>query len=164
MQKRRNGIFLGLGSNINSPSDNLTTASILLSKLPGIIIKKESKIYKTKPYGNENQPYFFNKVIEIETNYSPKELLHFCLKIEKKMGRVKKEHWGPRIIDIDILFYHQLIINKKELIIPHYDFENRDFFIIPMLEIAKYFIHPITNQTILEIAAHLFEKNINIQE
>ncbi|MDK2886157.1 MAG: 2-amino-4-hydroxy-6-hydroxymethyldihydropteridine diphosphokinase [Thermosipho sp. (in: thermotogales)] len=142
-------IFLGLGSNLGNKIENLVNALKELKK-NGIEILKISSLYETKPYGYTNQEKFFNIVIEVDTNLSPFNLLKKVLSIEKKLGRERKIKWGPRNIDIDILFYGNLVIDLPELKIPHYDFENRAFFVVPLSEISSDFVHPISSITISE--------------
>jgi len=154
LEKVEGKVFLGLGSNMGDKIRNLTDALCELN-LKGIKILKVSSLYKTKPYGLSNQEDFLNIVIEIDTDLSPYQLLETVLEIEKKMGRVRKIKWGPRNIDIDILFYGNLVVDLPELKIPHYDFENRDFFIVPMAEISSDFCHPIHAKKISEYSFKL---------
>ena len=130
------GIYLGLGTNLGDREEHLENALILIEKKIGPILKK-STIHETKAWGNINQPDFLNMVIRIDTGLSPKELLKYCLEIENKLGRVRTEKWGERIIDIDILYYNDLIINEKYLTIPHPYIFDRDFVLNPLKEIAK---------------------------
>lgn len=157
LEKVEGKIFLGLGSNIGDKIKNLTKALNEL-KNDGIKILKVSSLYKTKPYGFLEQEDFLNIVIEIDSDLSPGNLLKTILDVEQKMGRVRKIKWGPRNIDIDILFYGNLIIDMPELKIPHYDFENREFFIVPIAEISPDFLHPINEK---KMSDYLLSENIN---
>ncbi|ABR31697.1 7,8-dihydro-6-hydroxymethylpterin-pyrophosphokinase [Thermosipho melanesiensis] len=157
LEKRQGNVFLGIGTNLGEKEKNLSTALDYLEKV-GIKILKTSSIYITKPYGYTNQDNFYNIVVEIDTVLSPKKLLECLLKIEKNMGRKRTIKWGPRIIDIDILFYGNLVIDLEKLKIPHYDFVNRDFFVVPMVEISKDFVHPKFGKTIESLMGN-FEKN-----
>jgi 2-amino-4-hydroxy-6-hydroxymethyldihydropteridine diphosphokinase len=143
-------IFLLLGSNVGNSYDNLRIAMQHIQTDAGAIIK-QSSIYRTKPWGKIDQPDFLNQVTEIETNLSPEELLVSVLEIENKMGRVRNEKWGPRIIDIDILFYNQVIINLPQLIIPHPEIAVRRFALSPLAELSPDFLHPLLNKTIDEL-------------
>jgi len=135
-------IFLLIGTNVGDLKSNLLKAQKHLEKHKVKIIKK-SKIYKTKPWGNDNQPDFLNIALEVECNYKPLRLLHTLKKIESSMGRKKTgRRWGPRIIDIDILFYGSQIMKRKDLVIPHKEFYNRPFAIKLLAEIAPDFVPP----------------------
>jgi len=153
-----NGIFLSLGSNLGERQNNIKQALIMLENHRDIIILKESSIYETKPYGVIEQNDFLNIAIKINTSCSPEDLLRKVKWIEKKIGRIQGERWGPRIVDIDILFYHQLVFNSKDLIIPHLDLQNRDFVLVPMVEIAPDFIHPIFNMNMQQLLANFYIK------
>ncbi|MDD2716474.1 MAG: 2-amino-4-hydroxy-6-hydroxymethyldihydropteridine diphosphokinase [Candidatus Wallbacteria bacterium] len=153
------GIYLGMGSNLGDRFNNLSQALIMLTKLPKLVLEQESSIYETRPYALKNQPDFLNKVVMVETLYSPRELLRELLKIEEKMGRIRREKHGPRIIDIDILFYDRWIIEEEDLVVPHHDVQNRDFFLYPMLEIAPEFEHPKLGRSISDLLAELIVRN-----
>jgi 2-amino-4-hydroxy-6-hydroxymethyldihydropteridine diphosphokinase len=101
-----------------------------------IKILKKSSFYKTKPYGYKDQSDFLNTVIKIKTKLEPLKLLEICHLVEKKLKRKRKIHWGPRIIDVDILLYNNLKIDSKKLTIPHKEMLNRAFVLIPLKEIA----------------------------
>lgn len=130
-------ILLGLGSNIGNKTTNIINAIQLLKATKGIIIDRMSSLYRTTPIGVIDQPEFLNAVISIITTLTPHELLEVCLGIEKKMGRVRTRKWGPRNIDIDILFYDDVIMNSAELCLPHPHMHERNFVLVPLLEIAK---------------------------
>lgn len=153
-------VFLGLGSNIGNREENINSAIKKLSKEIKII--NISKFIETEPYGYTNQPKFINCAIEGETNLTPYELLDFCLNIEKEMGRIREIRWGPRNIDIDILFYGNLIINSNILTIPHPEIEKRLFVLEPLNEIAPDFIHPILKKTIRNLYNELLSKERKI--
>lgn len=116
-----------------------------------------SSIYESAPYGNIQQEEFFNAVIKIRTNYVPKKLFNALKEIEKQVGRNKTSRWGPREIDLDILFYNNLIYSDDEITIPHKDLLNRDFVLVPLNEIAPEFFYPGLNKKISEIS-YLTEK------
>jgi len=127
-------VYLGLGTNRGLREENLIEAIGLLTKAP-LRITAISSIYETKPWGYEEQSDFLNLCIEIETELSPQKLLTECQKIEGKMGRVREEKWGPRIIDIDILIYANREVNKAELTIPHPKITERAFVLVPLQEL-----------------------------
>ncbi|ADQ14403.1 2-amino-4-hydroxy-6-hydroxymethyldihydropteridine diphosphokinase [Halanaerobium hydrogeniformans] len=128
-------VFLGLGSNIEPRSEYLKKAAAELAELKAVRVKKTSSVYVTKPYGGVEQADFLNAVILINTSLNPEELLKKILEIEKKLGRVRDIEWGPRKIDIDILFYDKLYYQSPNLQIPHPEIKKRAFVIIPLLEI-----------------------------
>ncbi|WP_454782376.1 2-amino-4-hydroxy-6-hydroxymethyldihydropteridine diphosphokinase [Legionella sp. WA2022007384] len=127
--------YLGLGSNQQVPERQLRKAIKSIRALPSTVVIKISSFYWNKAWGLQAQQDFCNAVIKLSTLLSPLQLLNACQKIEKKQGRVRKRHWGPRIIDIDILFYENQSIHTKKLIIPHPQIQFRDFVLIPLMEI-----------------------------
>lgn len=141
-----NIVYLGLGSNIGNLEQNLLTAQKEIAKI-GEIIKKSS-LYKTEPVNHKNQPDFLNLALVINTEFSAHGLIVKLKKIERKMGRIKKIDQGPRLIDIDILFYNNEIINQSDLRIPHPELSQRSFVLTPMNEIDKDFIDPRSKKTI----------------
>ena len=144
--------YIGVGSNIGDRQKNIFSAVGLINSIDDIDIKQCSRIYETKSCGYENQRDFFNGVMEIETSLSPEKLLSELKKIEKKMGRKKCVRLGPRVIDLDILFYGMKIIGgKQDLRIPHNELQNREFVLKPLVEIAPEFKHPVLKKTIKQI-------------
>ena len=143
-------IYLLLGSNLGDRSANLNHARQEISRSVGEIITTSS-IYRSAAWGNTKQEDFYNQVLEIRSTYKPEELLQRILEIELQMGRIREEKWGPRIIDIDMLFYGQLIHDSKTLTIPHKEIPHRKFTLLPLGEIASDFIHPTSNKTILQL-------------
>jgi len=138
------GIYLLLGSNLGNRNEMLSTAQEHIERQIGVVIKTSS-VYQTKAWGIENQADFLNQVLEIETDLSPKNVLDQILQIEKEMGRIRYQKWGSRVIDIDILYFGDEIIETEELKIPHPENQNRNFVLAPMAEIAPNFIHPLLN-------------------
>ncbi len=134
--------FLLLGSNLGDRFQNLSYARSLLADNNLEIIQK-SRIFETAAWGNEDQNNFYNQAILIETLLSPLQLLEKCQEIESKIGRKISEKWGPRIIDIDIAYYENLIIELKELSIPQKLIEKRKFALAALADIAPNKIHPI---------------------
>lgn len=140
--------YLGLGSNIGDKSKNLETAINYINSLENTEIIEIASFITTKPYGYENQENFLNSVIKIKTKFSPQTLLSKILEIERKMGRIRKIHWGPRIIDIDILYYEDLIIDDDNLKIPHPEIPKREFVLKSLLELCPDKIDIRKNKTI----------------
>ena len=127
--------YLVLGTNLGNRYRNLFKARLEINELPQTKILKKSKIFKSPFYGPIKQPFFFNLALEIETKLTPMMLLENLQKIEKKLKRERNSHMKPRTIDIDIIFYNDEIIEMPLLKVPHYDWQNRDFFIKPLREI-----------------------------
>ena len=134
-------IILSLGSNLGDRQQHLERACQLLEGR-GIAIQQRSSVYETQPYGISEQPNFLNQVIVVETNQSSEELMRTCLEIEEEMGRVRGEKNGPRIIDIDLLFYRDEMANSDNLKLPHPGIVARRFILAPLAEIAGGFVHP----------------------
>jgi 2-amino-4-hydroxy-6-hydroxymethyldihydropteridine diphosphokinase len=146
----KTGIFLLLGSNLGNRFENIQKAVSEIEGSIGVIVTR-SKIYRTAAWGKTDQPDFFNQVIEISTGLQPHDLLSALLQIEKKLGRQRKEQWGARIIDIDILFFNQQKIESSVLSIPHPAIESRRFTLVPLNEIAPSFKHPTSAKTMSEL-------------
>ncbi len=140
--------YLSLGSNIGDKISYINNAIDLLRKEKLNLVSSVSQIIETKPYGGVEQDNFLNCCIEIYTLMHPFELLSFLNKIEDDFGRKRTVRWGPRTLDIDILFYDDLTINTEKLSIPHIDMQNREFVLKPLNEIAPNKIHPILNITV----------------
>jgi 2-amino-4-hydroxy-6-hydroxymethyldihydropteridine diphosphokinase len=123
-------------------------------------IKSKSSIHITKAWGKTDQADFANAALEVETSLTPEEALRLCLSIEKEMGRIRKEKWGPRIIDIDIIFYNSEIISLENpsLQIPHTYAHEREFVLQPLVEIAPNYIHPVLLLSVQELHLLLFNK------
>ncbi len=134
-------VYLLLGSNLGDRANNIENALEELNKI-GIIILKKSSLYETKPWGYTEQPDFLNLAIECSTNLTPFDLLREIKKIEIKLGRENTIKYGPRIIDIDIILYDNLILKSDTLTIPHPLMHKREFVLKPLCEIAPYLIHP----------------------
>ena len=150
-------IYLSLGSNIGNRKKNLEKALIELNK-SNIKEIKISSFYETEPVGPK-QRNFYNIAGKFKTNLKPQELLKTVKQIEEKLGRIKTYHWGPRLIDIDILFYGKQIVKTKNLIIPHKEIINRSFVLVPMNEIAPNFVHPANHKTIKTLEKQLDYKS-----
>jgi 2-amino-4-hydroxy-6-hydroxymethyldihydropteridine diphosphokinase len=144
-------VFLGLGSNLGNRLLSLRSAVSGVANLPGTRVLRASSIYETEPYGEKEQPDFLNAVIEIETTL-PAENLHRMLKeIEHEAGRIKRTKWGPREIDIDILFFGTQQIRTAALTLPHPGVEQRRFVLEPLAELSREFTDPETNMTVSEM-------------
>jgi 2-amino-4-hydroxy-6-hydroxymethyldihydropteridine diphosphokinase len=146
-------VFLALGTNIGDREANLCKARKELA--PKVTIIKESPIYITPPWGYEDQPEFLNQVLEVQTKMRPRRLLAYLKRIEKKMGRLKTFRNGPRLIDLDILFYGQRVIERSNLRIPHPRLHERSFVLVPLKDIAPEFNHPVLNMTVESMLAKI---------
>lgn len=144
-------VYLGVGSNMGDKNGFISQAVKTLEADPGIRFVKCSKLLVTKPYGGVEQEDFVNGAISLETYYSPNQLLDLLHDIEKEAGRERLIHWGPRTLDLDILFYDREIVEQKDLCIPHVDMANRYFVLKPLSELCPYFHHPVTGLTVLEM-------------
>lgn len=129
-------VYLSLGSNIGKRKFYLEEAIRLLNGLPNVNVTKVSPYYETPAWGNTDQNDFLNLCCELETNLQAQDLLNHCQSIEKKLGRVRHEHWGPRTIDIDILLFGDALINEDNLKVPHPYMLERAFVMVPLLDIA----------------------------
>ena len=143
-------VYLSLGSNMGDRMANLKVALNLLEN-KGLKIVKKSGVFETEPVGMKEQHDFYNMCVEAELNMPAEALLTIINMTEFEMGRTKQEHWGPRIIDIDILFYSNIIIYSLELMVPHPEIEKRKFVLEPLSEIASGFKHPVNGLTIKEL-------------
>jgi dihydroneopterin aldolase/2-amino-4-hydroxy-6-hydroxymethyldihydropteridine diphosphokinase len=149
--KKRHTVYLSLGSNMGDRKNYLNTAINMLNDRSTTRVNKIASFIETKPYGNVNQDDFLNTAVEISTILEPNDLLKFINKIENDCGRVRKEHWGPRTLDIDIILYEDKVINTEKLIIPHKEMHLRKFVLEPLLEIAPNACHPVIGENIYQI-------------
>lgn len=154
-------VFLGLGSNAGDRIKFINDAVDLISLDTNCRLIKRASFYETTPYGNVEQQNFVNTVLQIETEFALLDLFDFLKKVEMKLGRKKESpRWGPREIDIDILFYNNLIYNSDKLTIPHKEILMRDFVIVPLIEIAPDYVYPGLNKRLNEIDLSSIEKHI----
>ncbi len=142
-------VYLGLGTNLGEREANLHAAAAALS--PAVHILRASTIIETEPWGYKEQPRFLNQVLEAETSLSPHQLLAYVKALEARLGRAPSFRYGPRLIDIDILFYGEETIHLNDLIIPHPRLAEREFVLRPLCEIAPDLRHPQTGKSMKEL-------------
>lgn len=155
-----NHVFIGLGSNVGDRLHYLRQAVEALAKLEGTRVKKTSSVYATEPVGVKEQAEFLNAVVEIETVLEMRRLYTSLKEIERALGRTPRQRWGPREIDLDILYYNDVVLNEPELKIPHPEISNRRFVLTPLAEIAPEFVDPIQNLTILDMLQGLDDQSV----
>lgn len=149
--------FIGIGSNLGSPAENCKKAIRLLNASPDIEVVTESSLYESEPVGKTDQNWFVNAAVAIKTSLTPETLLDAILKIEKDLGRERREKWGPRIIDLDLLAYEDRVIHSNSLILPHPEMTKRRFVLLPLSEFAGDYLHPVKNKTIADLLKELPE-------
>ena len=142
-------VYLALGTNLGDRLANLRAAIDALA--PSIVHRQSSHIYETPPWGYLDQPAFLNMTVKCETDLDAAFLLTHLKQIEVQVGRVESFHWGPRLIDIDILFYDNLVMDTPQLVIPHPRLHERAFVLIPLADIAPDLVHPVLDKTIREL-------------
>lgn len=144
--------YIGIGSNLGNRKKNLTQAIGLLKRDKNISLIKKSRFYETEPLGGLPQGKFLNGALKIQTDYSPEELLWELKKIESILGRKKTNlRWGPRTLDLDILFYGDCIMKNSYLTLPHPEIAKRTFVLKPLAQIAPNFRHPVLKKTIKQL-------------
>ena len=144
-------VCLSLGSNIGNRSANLKQA--ISSLRPQMEVKARSKVYETPPWGYTEQDKFLNQVVKVSTYLEPEPLLKHLKRLEIALGRKETFHYGPRLIDMDILFYDALVLETPQLILPHPHVHERGFVLIPMMDVAPDLVHPVKGKSIRELLA-----------
>lgn len=152
-------VYLALGSNMGNRLANLKNA---VSNLPPQMeVKKKSLVYETPPWGYADQPAFLNQVVMVKTYLEPENLLSHLKRLETALGREPSFQNGPRVIDIDILFYDDVILDSPPLVIPHPRLHHRGFVLVPLNEIAPELVHPVLGKSIGELLLNVERLNIN---
>ena len=145
-------VYLALGSNVGNRLANLKAA--INSLPPQMEVKAKSKVYETPPWGYTNQEKFLNQVLKVDTYVEPEPLLKHLKRLEMALGRVDTFQNGPRLIDIDILFYDDLVLESPTVVIPHPRLHERGFVLMPLMDIAPDLIHPVRKQSVREMLAY----------
>ncbi len=151
MERKRHEVYLSVGANIGDREKNINEAVELLKKDEKINVIKVSDLIETKPYGVTDQPDFMNGAIFLKTLYEPDELLDRIHEIESSLGRERKEHWGPRTIDLDILYFDDEVIESDNLTVPHVEIAKRQFVLEPLSHIAPWKKHSVTGKTTIQM-------------
>lgn len=148
-------VYLSLGSNMGDRAAYLQQGIDGLNSHEQIQVQKVAEMIETEPYGNVEQEKFLNTAVKMRTLLTPRELLDYIHEIETVAGRTREVHWGPRTLDLDIIFYDKLIYEDDELILPHVDMENRDFVLKPLSLIAPNLRHPVLGKTVTQLLNEL---------
>jgi 2-amino-4-hydroxy-6-hydroxymethyldihydropteridine diphosphokinase len=149
--------YIGIGSNLGDKIHHCEKAISAILKIDRHKLLAESSLFKTQPIGYTSQDWFVNGVIKIETDLEAPELLRTLKTIESQLGRIETFRWGPRTIDLDILFFDDIEIHTEDLQIPHPFIQNRQFVLIPLAEIDPTLVHPVLKKTVQELLNNLKE-------
>jgi 2-amino-4-hydroxy-6-hydroxymethyldihydropteridine diphosphokinase len=150
-------VFILLGSNLGRRKNFLNRAKQLIEAYAGPV-KKQSAIYETAAWGKTDQKAFLNQILIVSTDLSPDVLMQTLLKIEKQLGRIRSKKFGPRTIDLDILFFDELVIKTPIVTIPHPAIQERRFVLVPLAELSPRKIHPVYKQTVTRLLKTCFDK------
>ncbi len=143
-------VYLLLGANLGDRAQTLQQSIDLIAERIGKVVQ-QSRLYETAPWGVTDQPAYLNQVLVVETVLTPSDVLVQTQVIEQELGRVRLEKWGARVIDIDILYYDQLILQTETLTVPHPFLHQRRFTLVPLAEIAPDFVHPVLQKMTVEL-------------
>ena len=154
--------YLGLGSNLGDRRANLTAAVTGLP--PAARVLRASSIYQTQPWGYLEQPAFLNQVLEVETCLAPVDLLAALKRLEASLGRQATFRYGPRLIDLDILLYDQLVLDQPDLVIPHPQLAQRAFVLVPLAELAPDLLHPRLGVSMAELKDRIDLSGVKLVE
>jgi len=155
-------VYLALGSNLGNRLANLKNAVSNLT--PQTKVKKKSPVYETPPWGDTEQPMFLNMAVKVETYLDPENLLAHLKRLETALGRVPNHQNGPRLIDIDILFYDDIAFSTPSIVIPHPRLYERGFVLVPLNDIAPNHVHPELRKTVKEMMLQVSRKDIKLYE
>lgn len=148
--------FVGLGSNLGDREAMIRQALEELARLPETVLVRASSLYDSEPVGEPQQPNFLNAVAQLDTELTARQLLWNLLLVERRLGRVRTQRWGPRTIDLDLLLYGNLVVEEPDLRVPHPEIARRSFVLVPLIELEPMLVHPETGETLI---AHLSKLN-----
>ncbi len=141
--------FVGLGSNLGEREAMIRLALDDLARLPASTLVRASSLYDTEPVGDVDQPNFLNAVAQLDTEFTARQLLWNLMLIEKRLGRVRTQRYGPRTIDLDLLLYGHQVIEEDDLRVPHPELTRRSFVLVPLVELDPMLVHPVTGETLV---------------
>ena len=144
--------YIGMGTNLGDRAAALRSAVEELGRRKGVRLKDASSVYETAPVGVTDQPDFLNAVLRIETDLSGRALLELLLEVERVFGRVRKEKWGPRTLDLDVLLYGDAVLREDGLLVPHPHLHERAFVLLPLCDLCPDGLHPVLKRTFRELA------------
>ena len=152
-------VYVAVGSNMGDKKRYIESALDGLAHTKGCRLLKVSKLIATEPYGRVEQDEFLNGAVKLETLLTPHELMDRLHELEKEAGRERKIHWGPRTLDLDLLFYEDFISDEADLMVPHPDMQNREFVLRPLDQLCPYYQHPLLHKTVRQMLKELEEKH-----
>ena len=157
IERKWNKVYIAAGSNLGDKEETLKEAIYIIGKRKDCVVTKVSNFYTTDPVGYEDQDQFVNCVFEIDTLQTPSELMDTLLEVEKDFKRERIIRWGPRTLDLDIIFYNDIISYDEHILIPHPRAHERQFVMKPMCDINPYYVHPIYRKRVMDISSELGE-------
>ena len=147
--------FVGIGSNLGEREAMIRLALDDLARLPQTTLVRASSLYDTEPVGETEQPNFLNAVVQLDTELTARQLLWNLLLIEKRLGRVRTQKWGPRTMDLDLLLFGSQVIEEPDLRVPHPELTRRSFVLVPLVELDPMLVHPVTGETLVSHLSRL---------
>ena len=147
--------FVGLGSNLGERETLIRLALDDLARFPGTRLVRASSLYDTEPVGEVEQPNFLNAVAQLDTELTARQLLWNLQLVERRLGRVRTQRWGPRTMDLDLLLFGDLVLDEPDLRLPHPELVRRAFVLVPLVELDPMLVHPVTGQTLIQHLSRL---------
>jgi 2-amino-4-hydroxy-6-hydroxymethyldihydropteridine diphosphokinase len=147
--------YVGLGSNLGERETMIRFALDDLARLSHTRVSRVSSLYDTEPVGETEQPNFLNAVALLDTELTARQLLWNLQLVERRLGRVRAKRWGPRVIDLDLLLYGDLVVDEPDLRVPHPELTRRAFVLVPLVELDPGLVHPVSGRTLLQHLSHL---------